>query len=152
MLRISVIDLGGSWDRHLPLIEFAYNNSYHSSIGMAPYEALYGRKCRSPLCWNEVGEKQLAGPEIIKDTSEKIALINKRLETAFSRQKSYTDPKHRNVEFQVGDFMFLKVYSMKGVMRFGKKGKLSPRYVGPFEIIERVGAVAYRQIWPKFIQ
>ena len=87
---------------------------------------------------------QLEGPEIIKNTSEKITLIKKRLETAFSRQKSYADPKHKNVEFQVGDFVFLKVSPMKGVMRFGMKGKLSPRYVGPFEIIERVGAVAYR--------
>ena len=87
------MDLKGSWDDHLPLVEFAYNNSYHSSIEMAPYEALYGRKCRSSLCWNEVGERELTGPENIKDTSEKVALIRRRLETVASRQKSYADQK-----------------------------------------------------------
>ena len=72
MLRMCVLDFKGSWDKYLSLIEFAYNNSYHSSIGMAPYEALYGRKCRSPLCWNEVGEKQTEGPKLIRETSEKV--------------------------------------------------------------------------------
>ena len=110
---------------------------------MAPYEALYGRKCRSPLCWNEIGERELTGHEIIQDAAEKVALIKRRLETAASRQKSYADPKRRDVKFQVGDYVFLKVSAMKGVMRFDKKGKLAPRYIGPFEILERVGMVVY---------
>ena len=140
--------LGGSWDDHLPLVEFAYNNSYHSSIEMAPYEALYGRKCRSPLCRDEIGERELTGPEIIQDVAEKVAFIKRRLEIAASRQKSYTDPKRRDVEFQVGDYVFFKVSPMKGVMRFSKKEKLAPRYIGPFEILERIGVVAYRLALP----
>ena len=148
MLRMSVLDFSGSEDRHLPLIEFAFNNSYYSSISMAPYGALYGRKCRSPFCQVEIGEKQFEGFEIIKDTYEKLALIKKRLETTFSRQKSYADPKHKNVEFQVRDFMFSRVSPMKGVMRFRNQGKLSLRYIGPFEIIERVRAVAYHLALP----
>ncbi|XP_050238193.1 uncharacterized protein LOC126687680 [Mercurialis annua] len=143
MLRMCVLDFQGSWDTHLPLIEFSYNNSYHASIEMAPYEALYGRKCRSPICWEEVGERKLSGAEIIQITSEKVPLIKRRLETAFSRHKSYADLKRKDFEFQVGDFVFLRVSPMKGVVRFGVKGKLAPRFVGPYEIIERVGAVAY---------
>ena len=148
MLRICVMDLGGSWNDHLPLVEFTYNNSYHNNIEMAPYEAIYGRKYRSPLYWDEIGEKELTGPEIIQDTVEKVALIKRRLETPASRQKSYADPKHRDVEFQVGDYVFLKVSPMKGVMRFGKKEKFAPRYIGPFEILERIGMVAYRLALP----
>ena len=121
MLRMCIMDLVGSWNDHLPLVEFAYNNSYHINIKMATYEALYGRKCRSPLCWDEIGERELTGPEIIQDAAEKVDLIKRRLETTASRQKSYADPKHRDVEFQVGDYVFLKVSPMKGVMRFGKK-------------------------------
>ena len=131
----------------MPLIEFAYNNSYHASIEVAPYEALYGRKCISPLCW-EVGERQLTGPELAQVTSEKVPIIQQRLKTAFSRQKSYTDPKRKDVSFSTGDLVFLKVSPMKGVMRFGKKGKLAPRYIGPFEIKSRVGEVAYRLVLP----
>ena len=118
---------------HLPLIEFAYNNSYHASIEMAPYEALYGRKCRSPLCWED-GERQLIGLELVQITSEKVPIIQKRLNTTFSRHKSYADPKRNDVSFSPGDLVFLKVSPMKGVMKFGKKkkGKLTPRYIGPF--------------------
>ena len=142
------MDLGGSWDDHLPLVEFAYNNSYHSSSEMAPYEALYGRKCRSPLSLDDIGERELTGPEIIQDAAEKVTLIKKRLETAASRQKSYANPKRRDVEFQVGDYVFLKVSPMKGVMRFGKKEKLAPRYIGPFEILKRIGMVSYQLALP----
>ena len=148
MLRMCVLDFKGSWDQYLPLVEFAYNNSYHSSIGMAPYEALYGRRCRSPLCWTEVGEKQIEGPELVRETSEKVPLIQDRLRTAFSRQQSYADPKRRDVQFSIGDHVFLKISPMKGVMRFGKKGKLAPRYIGPFEILDRVGRVSYRLALP----
>uniref|UniRef100_A0A251RRD4 RNA-directed DNA polymerase n=1 Tax=Helianthus annuus TaxID=4232 RepID=A0A251RRD4_HELAN len=144
MLRASVIDFGGSWDSHLPLIEFSYNNSYHSSINMAPFEALYGRKCRSPVCWNEIGEAQLTGPDLILETTDKVKKVRDNLQTARSRQKSYADQRRKPLEFQVGDRVLLKVSPWKGVIRFGKKGKLAPRYVGPFKIVERIGKVAYR--------
>ncbi|KAH9778034.1 Endonuclease [Citrus sinensis] len=148
MLRACVLDLSGGWEEHLMLIEFAYNNSFHSSIGMAPFEALYGRKCRSPICWDEVGERKLLGPELIQITVDKIKLIRGRLQTAQSRQKSYADRRRRELEFEKGDFVFLKVSPWKGVFRFGKKGKLSPGFIGPFEILERIGPVAYRIALP----
>ncbi|GJU90027.1 putative reverse transcriptase domain-containing protein [Tanacetum coccineum] len=132
-----------SWDRHLPLVEFSYDNSYHASIKAAPYEALYGRKCRSPVCWSEVGDSQLTGPELIRDTTEKIVQIKNRLLTARSRQKSYADKRAKPLEFEVGDMVLLKVSPWKGVVRFGKRKKLSPRYIGPFKILARVGPVAY---------
>ncbi|KAK1427869.1 hypothetical protein QVD17_16567 [Tagetes erecta] len=144
MLRACVIDFGGSWDVHLPLAEFSYNNSYHTSIKAAPFEALYGRKCRSPLCWAEVGDRQLIGPELIQETTDKVFKIQERLKIARDRQKSYADLKRKPIAFQVGDRVLLKVAPWKGVARFGKRGKLNPRYVGPFEILARVGPVAYK--------
>ncbi|KAK9077950.1 hypothetical protein SSX86_002007 [Deinandra increscens subsp. villosa] len=143
MLRACVIDYGGSWSSFLPLIEFSYNNSYHSSIGMAPFEALYGRKCRSPICWSEVGESQITGPELIQETTDKISQIRNHLLAARSRQKSYADKRRRPLEFEEGDLVLLKVSPWKGVFRFGKKGKLAPRFVGPFKILEKVGKMAY---------
>ncbi|CAL5414693.1 unnamed protein product [Camellia sinensis] len=148
MLRLCVLDFQGSWESHLPLVEFAYNNSYQASIGMAPYEALYGRECRSPICWTEVGDRVLIGPELVQMTTEKIKLIQQRIKTAQSRQKSYADQRRRELEFEIGDHVFLKVSPMTGVSRFGKKGKLAPRYIGPFEILEKVNIVAYRLALP----
>ncbi|GJW74887.1 putative reverse transcriptase domain-containing protein [Tanacetum coccineum] len=144
MLRACVIDFGKGWVKHLPLAEFSYNNSYHASIKAAPYEALYGRKCRSPVCWAEVGEAQLTGPELIQETTEKIVLIKQRMQAAQDRQKSYADRKRKPMEFEVGDRVMLKVSPWKGVVRFGKRGKLNPRYVGPFKVLAKVGKVAYR--------
>ena len=144
MLRACVLDFGGSWEDHLHLVEFAYNNSYHSSIGMAPFEALYGRPCRSPACWMEFGEQLLLGPELVQQTNELVKKIQQRLETAQSRQKSYADKRRRPLSFEVNDMVFLKVSPWKGIQRFGKKGKLAPRYIGPFKIIGKVGSVAYR--------
>ena len=148
MLRACVLDHKGSWEEHLPLVEFAYNNSYQASIQMAPYEALYGRPCRSPICWTEVGESSITGPDLIRDTSENVSLLRQRLLTAQSWQKSYANIQHRPLEFKVGDHVFLKVMPERGVVRFGKRRKLSPRFIGPFEILERVGTTAYRLALP----
>ncbi|GJS26089.1 putative nucleotidyltransferase, ribonuclease H [Tanacetum coccineum] len=152
MLRACVIDFGSGWDKHLPLAEFSYNNSYHASIKAAPFEALYGRKCRSPVCWSEVGDAQLTGPELIRETTEMIVQIKNRLLAARSRQKSYADVRRKPLEFEVGDKVMLKVSPWKGVVRFGKRGKLSPRYIGPFKILSRVGPVAYKLELPRELQ
>ncbi|KAK6146677.1 hypothetical protein DH2020_020546 [Rehmannia glutinosa] len=121
-----------------------FNNSYQATIGMVPYEVLYGRKCRSPVHWDDIGERKLLGPDMIREMMEAVTQIRQRMETAQSRQKSYSDQRRRMLEFSIGDQVFLKVAPMKGVMRFEKKGKLSPRYIGPFHIRERIGDVAYR--------
>ncbi|GJV60111.1 reverse transcriptase domain-containing protein [Tanacetum coccineum] len=128
MLRACVIDFGGSWNIHLPLAEFSYNNSYHSSIRCAPFEALYGRKCRSPVLWAEIGDSGLIGPELVQETTDKVVVIRDRLKAARDRQKSYTDNRRKPLEFQVGDHVMLKVSPWKGVVRFGKKGKLAQIY------------------------
>ncbi|GJX73868.1 putative reverse transcriptase domain-containing protein [Tanacetum coccineum] len=143
MLRACVVDFGSSWDRNLPLVEFSYNNSYHASIKAAPYKALYGRKCRSPVCWSEVGDSQFTGPEMIHETIEKIIQIKNRLLATRSRQNSYADRISKPLEFKVGDMVLLKVSPWKGAVRFGKRKKLSPCYIGPFKILARVGPVAY---------
>ncbi|KAA3487114.1 Retrotransposable element Tf2 [Gossypium australe] len=144
MLRGCVIDFRGSWEGFLPLAEFAYNNSYQSSIQMAPYEALYGRKCRTPTCWTELGECQLLGPELVFETEDKLKIIRTRLKEASDRQKPYADLKRKDIEFAVGDRVFLKVSPWKKVLRFGRKGKLSPRFIGPYRVLKRVGPVAYQ--------
>ncbi|GJY07795.1 putative reverse transcriptase domain-containing protein [Tanacetum coccineum] len=149
MLRACVLDFGGSWDVHLSLVEFSYNNSYHFSVRCAPFEAFYGRKFRSPILWDEVGEGQLIGPELVQETNEKISQINNRLKAACDRQKSYADKKKKPLEFSVGDYVLLKVSPWKGMVRFGKKRKLAPRFVRPFEITERIGPVAYRLRLPE---
>nr|GEX14964.1 putative reverse transcriptase domain-containing protein [Tanacetum cinerariifolium] len=149
MLRACAIDFGKGWDNHLPLVEFSHDNRYHASIKAAPFEALYGRKCRSPVCWTEVEEAQILGPELIQETTKKIVQIKQRMQAACDRQKSYADLKRKPMEFQVGDKVMLKVSPWKEVVRFGKRGKLNPRYVGPFKVLEETGKVSYKLNLPK---
>ena len=111
---------------------------------MAPYEALYGRKCRTPVCWDEVRQRKLVGPEIVQVTCDKIKVIKDRLKIAQDRQKIYANNRRRDLVFEVGDMVFLRISPWKGVLRFGKRGKLSPWYIGPYRIIERIGEVAYQ--------
>nr|GEU88004.1 putative reverse transcriptase domain-containing protein [Tanacetum cinerariifolium] len=149
MLRACVIDYGNGWERHLTLVKFSYNNSYHASIKASPFEALYGQKCRSPVCWAEVRDAQLTGLELIHETTKKIVQIKQRIQTDRDRQKSYADVRHKPLEFQVGDRVMLKVSPWKGVVHFGKRGKLNPRYIRPFKVLAKVGAVAYRLELPQ---
>ncbi|GKB56937.1 hypothetical protein Tco_0913123 [Tanacetum coccineum] len=119
------------------------------SIKASPFEALYGRKCRSPICWAEVGDAQLTGPENVRETTKKIIQIKHHLQASHDRQKCYADKRCKPLEFQVGDKVMLKVSPWKGVIRFGKRGKLNPRYIGPFKILAKVGTVAYRLELPE---
>jgi hypothetical protein len=149
MLRSCVLAYSVKWDECLPLAEFSYNNSYQESIKMAPFEALYGRRCRTPLNWSEPGEKYFFRPDLVKEAEEKVQVIQRNLQRAQSRQKSYADKRRRSLIFHVGDHVYLKVSPMKGVTRFGVKGKLTPRYVGPFLVLERCGHVAYKVLLPE---
>nr|GEU52375.1 putative ribonuclease H-like domain-containing protein [Tanacetum cinerariifolium] len=146
MLRACALEWTGNWDEYLCLVEFAYNNSWHASINATPLELLYGRKCRVPICWNEVGERLIEGLELIEITNEKVAVAKEKLKEARSRQKSYGDKHRLDLEFQVGDRVFLKVFPFRGVKRFGIKSKLSPRFIGPFEILERIGEVKWVRV------
>nr|KYP40493.1 Retrotransposable element Tf2 [Cajanus cajan] len=131
-----------------PISFFTYNNSYHSSIGVAPYEALYGRRCRTPLCWCEPGDKVILGPEIVQQTTDKVRMIQERMRAAQSRQKSYADRRRKDLEFQEGDHVFLKFTPWTRVGRALKSRKLTPRFIGPFQILKRVGSVAYQIALP----
>ena len=144
MLRACVISSKGSWEDWLPLVEFSYNNSYQESIKMAPFEALYGRKCRTPLNWIEPGERRYYGIDFVKEAEERVQLIRQHIEAAQSRQKSYADKRRSPIIFQVGDYVYLKVSPMRRVQRFGVKRKLAPRYVGPYKITAQKGPVAYQ--------
>ncbi|WVZ63667.1 hypothetical protein U9M48_013281 [Paspalum notatum var. saurae] len=139
MLRACAIQYGTSWDKSLPYAEFSYNNSYQASLKKSPFEALYARRCRTPLFWNQTGEKQVFGPDLIRDAEQQIKMVRENLRVAQSRQKSYADVRRRDLTFKVDDFVYLKVSPMKGIRRFNMKGKLAPRYIGPFKIVERKG-------------
>ena len=129
LLRTSILDHLGAWDEVLPLIEFTYNNSFHASIGMTPYEALYGRKCRTPLCWYQDGEAMLVGPELLEQTIEKVRMVRARMQASQSRQKVYADCRRRPLEFVAGDHVFLRVTRTTGVGKALRLRNLSPRVV-----------------------
>ncbi|WVZ95060.1 LOW QUALITY PROTEIN: hypothetical protein U9M48_040865 [Paspalum notatum var. saurae] len=144
MLRACVLTYGKDWESSLPYAEFSYNNGRQTSLGMAPFEAQYGRKCRTPLMWSEAGEHTLLGPALIKEAEEKVAESRARLKEAQSRQKSYADNRRREL-----NSVYLKVSPIRGTRRFQVKGKLAPRYIGPYPIVRRVGKVAYKLQLPE---
>jgi transposase InsO family protein len=144
LLRACVLTYNTDWEKSLPYVEFSYKNSYQASLKMAPFEALYGRKCRTPLMWSEVGERTFFGPATIVEAEENVAKVRENLKIAQSRQKSYADRKRKDVLFDVGEHVYLKVSPLRGTKRFHVKGKLSPRYVGPYPIVKKIGKVAYK--------
>jgi hypothetical protein len=148
MLRAYALKYGKSWDKSLTYTEFSYNNSYQASIEMAPYEALYGWQCRTLLFWSQTGESQVFGPEVLKDAEKQVQMVCESLKVAQSQQKSYAD-KRRDLSFEIGDFVDLKVSPRRGTHRFRVKGKLAPRYVGPVKIIDHKGEVAYQLELPQ---
>ena len=144
LLRSYALQYGDSWDTSLPYAKFSYNNSYQTSLKMSSFEALYGRKCRTPLFSNQTGERQVFGPDSLRIAEEKVQFIRQTLKAAQSRQKSYVDVRRRKLVFQAGDYVYLKVSLKRSLKRFNVKRKQAPRYVGPFKILERKGEVAYK--------
>ena len=144
MLRACALTYGKDWEASLAYAEFSYNNSYQASLKMSPFEALYGRRCRTPLMWSEVGERALLGPALIKEAEDRVAEVREKLKTAQSRQKSYSDKRRKDLNFQVGEYVYLRVSPIRGTRRFRVRGKLAPRYIGPYKVLRKVGAVAYK--------
>ena len=142
MLRACALDYGSSWDEIFPYAEFSYNNSYQASLKMAPSEALYGRRCRTPLLWDEVGDRQLFGPHLIKESEEKVKLLQDRLKVAQSGRRVLQTQKRKEVVYEIGDRAYLRVSPLRGLKRFGVKRKLAPRFVGPYRVLEHMGEVA----------
>jgi hypothetical protein len=144
MLRACALQYGRSWDKSLPYAEFSYNNSYQESLKMAPFEMLYGRMCQTPLFWNEMGERRVFGPDILEEAEKQVRTVWENLRVTQSRQKSYADHRRRELSFEVGDFVYLKVSPMRGLHHFKVRGKLAPRFIRPFKILEKRGEVAYQ--------
>jgi hypothetical protein len=144
MLRACALQDTLGWDKRLPYAEFSYNNSYQASLKMSPFQALYRRNCRTPLHWDQPGTRQVFGPDIVLEVEENIRMVRENLKIAQSRQRSYADTRRRDLSFKVGDYVYLKVSPIRGIKRFGVKGNLAPRYIGPYQIQARRGKVAYQ--------
>jgi hypothetical protein len=141
----------GSWDKNLPWAEFSCNNCYHESLKMAPFEVLYERRCHTPLNWIEPREKMIFCPDLITEAEATVSCIQNNLKAEKSHQQSYANKRHRPLEFEVGDYVYLRVLPMKDVKRFVVKGKLTPHYIGPFLILEKCGTVAYELELPPLL-
>jgi hypothetical protein len=144
MLRACALQYGRSWDKSLPYAEFSYNSSYQESLKMAPFEMLYGRRCRTPLFWSETEERKEFGPDIVQQAEKQVRMVRENLRVAQSKQQSYADHRTKELSFEVGDFVYLKVSPMSGLRCFKVWGKLAPRFIGPFKILEKRGEVAYQ--------
>jgi hypothetical protein len=144
MLRACALQYGRSWDKSLSYAEFSYNNSYQESLKMAPFEMLYGQRCRTPLFWNETREQKVFGPDVLEEAEKQVRMVRENIRVTQSRQKSYTNYRRRELSFVVGDFVYLKVSPMRGLRCFKVQGKLTPRFIGPFKILEKRGEVAYQ--------
>jgi hypothetical protein len=144
MLRACVMEYPGSWDKNLLWAEFLYNNSYQESLKMALFEVLYGHQCRTPLNWIEPGEKVIFGPDIVEEAEATVSHNQENMRATKSCQESYANKRRRPLEFAVGDHVYLKVSPMKGMKKFGRKGKLAPHYIRPFLILEKCGSMTYK--------
>jgi hypothetical protein len=144
MLRACVLNYHDKWDKCLPLAKFSYNNSYQGSLRMTPFEALYGRRSRTPLNWIEPGERTIFGSDLVTEAEEIVHRIQSNLKAARARQESYANKRQRSLEFEAGDRVYLHVSPTRVVKRFGIKGKMAPRYIDPFPVLIKLGNVAYR--------
>jgi hypothetical protein len=144
MLRACALQYGRSWDKSLLYAEFSYNNGYQESLKMAAFEMLYGRRCWTPLFWSETGERKVFGPNILQEVEKQVCMVRENLRVAQSRQKSYVDHRRRELSFEVGHFVYLKVLPMRDLRHFKARGKLEPRFIGPFNILKKRGEVAYQ--------
>jgi hypothetical protein len=143
MLRMYVMDKPSKWEDYLHLVEFSYNNGYQASLKMSPFEALYGRKCNTPVSWDNPTDRVVLGPELLKDMEDQMVKIKQNLKATQDRQKSYADKNMTTREFKVGEHVLLKVNPKKSSLKLGSCTKLAARFCGPFEILDRIGPVAY---------
>jgi hypothetical protein len=144
MLKAYALQYGRSWDKSLPYAGFSYNNRYQESLKMAPFEMLYGPRCLTPLFWSEAGEWKVFGPDILQEAEKQVCMVRESPRVAQLRQKSYANHRSRELIFKVGDFVYLKVSPMRGLRRLKVQGKLAPRFIGLFKILEKRGEVAYQ--------
>jgi len=148
MLRMYVMDKSSRWEDYLHLVEFAYNNGYHASLKMSPFEVLYGRKCNTPVSWDNPADRKIVGPELLKEMEDQMIKIKENMKATQDRKKSYVDSNRTHREFKVGDHVFLKVKTNRSSLKLGSCAKLAARFCGPFEILERIGPVAYMLALP----
>jgi hypothetical protein len=144
MLRACALQYGRSWDKSLSYAEFSYNNNFQESLKMTPFEMLYGCRCRTPFFWSDAGERKVFGPNILQEAEKQVRMVRENLRVTQSRQKSYVDHRRRELSFEVGDFVYLKMSPMRGLCRFKVRGKLTPRFIGAFKILQKRGEVAYQ--------
>jgi transposase InsO family protein len=149
MLRACALQDQSGWDKRLPYAEFSYNKSYQACLKMSPFQALYGRSCRTPLQWDQPREKQVFGPDVLLEAEENIKMVQENLKIMQSRQRTYADTRRRELSFEIGDFVYLKVSPIRGVRRIGVKGNLALRYVGSYQILAKRGEVAYQLSLPE---